>query len=1050
MKNLQKKYTYLFLPILLLYNMAAFADNDWENQKVIGENKEPAHCTLTVYPDEASSLTGEKTASPYFKSLNGQWKFHWVNKPADRPKQFFQSDFDDSCWDEIAVPGNWQLQGYGIPIYLNIPYPFKKNPPYIQNDYNPIGSYRTKFEIPENWKNRQIFIHFDGVESAFYIWINGKKVGYSQGSRTPAEFNITEYVNREKITLAVEVYRWSDGSYLECQDFWRLSGIFRDVYLFSTPKVHVRDFEINADLDDQYHDGILKLTARIRNYSEKSVNDHILEVKLLNTEGKDAGPNPILTKNIDEISSGEEISIMLQKDIPRPDQWSAESPYLYTLLLTLKDEEGRIIEVESSRIGFRNVKIQDGQLLINGIPVLLKGVNRHEHDPLTGHYLSEESMVNDIKIMKQHNINAVRTSHYPNTPRWYELCDQFGIYLIDEANIESHGMGYHPDVTLGNNPEWKDAHLDRIIRMVERDKNHPSVIIWSMGNEAGDGCNFEAASAWIHERDPSRPVHYERALNRAHVDIYSPMYTHIKGLREYVSSPQKRPLILCEYAHAMGNSVGNLQDYWDVIESEKQLQGGFIWDWVDQGIHKTTSDGREFFAYGGDYGDNFNDGNFLINGLVQPDRRPNPSLYEVKKVYQYITVEEIDPLNGKFRIRNKYDFISLDFLDISWELAADGVVIQSGEISPIDLLPRKTQEITVPFSKTGIILEKEYLLKINFSISKDLSWANKGYVLAWDQFELNFEKPLPSKTDFSKMPPLKLEETNEEITITGNNFTIKVGKLSGVIQSFMIGEKEVLTKPLIPNYWRVPIDNDIGNGMPIRQSVWRLAGKDRIVDKVDIAQPESFMVSIEIQTLLPAGRSKQKLKYTIYGSGDVIIENSFTPGMTLSNLPRFGMQVEIDGEYDKMTWYGRGPHESYIDRKTGAAIGRYSGSVEDQIHPYIRPQECGNKTDVRWATLTNKEGSGILVLGMPSLNISAWPFTMEDLERAKHTFELRKRKNLTVNIDYKQMGLGGDNSWGARPHPEYTLPVQNYSYVFRLSPLSGEEESLELLLKRIF
>ncbi|MCJ7580135.1 MAG: beta-galactosidase, partial [Candidatus Aminicenantes bacterium] len=528
------------------------------------------------------------------------------------------------------VPSNWQMEGYGIPIYLNHPYPFKKNPPYIQHEYNPVGSYRTEFEIPESWGNRQVFLNFDGVESAFYLWINGQKVGYSQGSRTPAEFNVTQYLKPGKNILAAEVYRWSDGSYLECQDFWRLSGIFRDVYLHSAPQVHIRDFEVITDLDENYTHSNLKVITKITNYSLSSQNVQ-LELSIRDNKGLPIGRDPFIKDTIENFPSGEGKKITIETIVQNPAKWSAESPTLYTLLLVLRDMDGNILEVESSRFGFREVAMKNGQLLVNGIPVLLKGVNRHEHDPITGHYVSEASMIQDIKLMKQFNLNAVRTSHYPNTPLWYDLCDEYGIYLIDEANIESHGMGYRPDTTLGNNPEWEDAHMERIIRMVERDKNHPSVIIWSMGNEAGDGVNFEACSAWIHERDSQRPVHYERAGQRAHVDIVSPMYMRIEGLIKYASQPQDRPLILCEYAHAMGNSVGNLQDYWDVIEREPQLQGGFIWDWVDQALARTTSDGRPFFAYGGDFGDNFNDGNFLCNGLIQPDRTPNPHFYEVKK-----------------------------------------------------------------------------------------------------------------------------------------------------------------------------------------------------------------------------------------------------------------------------------------------------------------------------------------------------------------------------------------------------------------------------------
>ncbi len=1031
---------FLFIFVCLISFLQAEDTFDWENPKIFGINKEIAHNMPMVYPDMASALKNSRSSSPFFQSLNGSWKFHWVNKPEDRPKEFYKPEYNVEHWDEIKVPSNWQMEGYGIPIYLNSPYPFKKNPPYIQHNYNPVGSYRTEFEIPENWDNRQVFIHFDGVESAFYLWINGQKVGYSQGSRTPAEFNVTQYLKPGKNILAAEVYRWSDGSYLECQDFWRLSGIFRDVYMYSAPSVHIRDFEIITDLDESYTNANLKVIAKLTNYSNLKQNVQI-EFSVLDKRGQPLGRDPFIKDTIENFLSGDGKKITIETNVQNPAKWSAESPTLYTLLIVLKDIDGKILEVESNRFGFREVEMKNGQLLVNGKAVLLKGVNRHEHDPITGHYVTKESMLKDIQLMKQFNINAVRTSHYPDTPLWYDLCDEYGIYLIDEANIESHGMGYRPNTTLGNNPEWEDAHLDRIIRMVERDKNHPSIIIWSMGNEAGDGVNFEACSKWIHERDSQRPVHYERAGRRAHVDIVSPMYMRIEGLVKYAGQPQDRPLILCEYAHAMGNSVGNLQDYWDVIEREPQLQGGFIWDWVDQALARTTSDGRSFFAYGGDFGDNFNDGNFLCNGLVQPDRRPNPHFFEVKKVYSYVSVEPVDLSVGKVLVRNKYDFISLDFLDIAWEMTENGEVIQNGSLPKMTLSPKQTQEIRIPFKKPQLKPGAEYFIKVLFKLSEETLWADKGYLLAWDQFNLPFSTPPVSKLDVKNMPDLAVEESTEACIVTGDKFQLTIDKENGSIESFKFEGKELVTRPLAPNFWRAPTDNDNGNRMPERQSVWKTAGPGRVVTSVDVQQLNLKTVRIQVNCLLPAGKSDLCIIYTIFGSGEIVVENSFKPGMELPNLPRFGMQIGIPGEYSTITWYGRGPHESYWDRKTGAAVGLYSGSVEEQIHPYIRPQEVGNKTDVRWVTLTNEDGVGLLVTGLPLLSVSAWPFSMSDLERAEHTFELIPRNLVTLNIDFKQMGVGGDNSWGARPHPEYTLPAQPYTYSFRITPLSGDNNS---------
>jgi beta-galactosidase len=1020
---------------------------DWENPEMFGRNREPAHCTLMPYPDTRTAMIGERKTSPFHKSLNGNWKFKWVRKPADRPKDFYKLDYDVSGWKDIPVPSNWQMHGYGIPIYLNIPYPFPPNPPYIPHDYNPVGSYRTEFTIPADWKDREVFLHFDGVQSAFYLWINGTEVGYSQGSMTPAEFNVTKYLCKGKNVLAAEVYRWCDGSYLEDQDTWRLSGIYRDVYLFSTPKVHLWDFFVRCDLDEQYRDATLKVTASLRNYGNQAVGMHSIRVTVLDVNGKAVGEE--MGGISTEIAPGAESTFEMLAEISNPLKWTAETPNLYTVLLTLKDTANKITEVERCNFGFRKVELKDGQLLINGVPILLKGVNRHEHDPDYGRAIPLSRMIQDIKLLKQNNINAVRTSHYPDDPKWYELCDKFGIYLIDEANIESHGIGYRPDKTLANKPKWKKAHMDRTIRMVERDKNHPSVIIWSLGNEAGDGANFKATSAWVHKRDSSRLVQYQLAGQKAHTDIICPMYSPIEQIVEYARVKQSRPLIMCEYAHAMGNSVGNLQDYWDAIEKYKHLQGGFIWDWADQGLRKTTTDGQQFWAYGGDFGDIPNDDNFCCNGIVQPDRKPNPSLYEVKKVYQYIKVEPIDLVNGKIRIHNNYDFINLDFVDIRWELAEDGLLLQQGKLPKISLAPKKSREVIVPFKKPELKQGAEYFLKIVFTLAQDTIWAGQGRVVAWDQLKIDFDVPPAARADVAAMPKLELKQSTDSIKVLSRDFALTVGRKSGAIESFIFEGNELIASALIPNFWRAPTDNDRGNKMPNRLGIWRRAGQDRTVRTVTAEQSRPQVVCITTEASLPAGGCKHRNVYTIYGSGDVIVESSIEPGnLSLPNLPRFGMQMEIPHEFHTMTWYGRGPHETYWDRKTAAAIGIYSGPVEEQIHQYVRPQENGNKTDVRWVALTSKEAKGLMAVGMPLLSVSAWPYTMQDLENARHIHEPKRRGNITVNLDYKQMGVGGDNSWGARPHPEYTLPAGAYSYMFCLRPYTATMGNIETVARR--
>jgi len=1029
---------------------------DWENEQVIGINKEPGHCTLIPYADVRSALAGDREGSPFYKSLDGKWRFNWEEKPGDRPLDFYMVDYNDAAWKEIPVPANWQMHGYGRPIYLNMRHPFPANPPYIPHDYNPVGSYRRTFTIPEGWDGREVFIHFDGVKSAFYLWVNGARVGYSEGSMTPAEFNITEYLVPGENVLAVEVYRWSDGSYLEDQDMWRLSGIYRSVYLFSTPEVHIRDFQVRCDLDEQYKDGILQIRPKVVSRTDEDLKGWMVQAQLYDGErpvfGQPLGRDvPGIINERYPQRDNVKFALMEGK-VEAPRQWSAEFPNLYTLVLTLKNAKGDVVETESCRVGFRKVEIKGGELLVNGRAVKLFGVNRHEHDPDHGRAVPVSRMIQDIKLLKQNNINAVRTSHYPDSPVWYELCDQYGIYLIDEANLESHALRG----LLSNSPTWHGAFVERAVRMVERDKNHPSVIFWSLGNETGCGPNHAAMSAWIKEYDPTRPIHYEGAAGSPkdywYVDMISRMYARIPEIVRLAADPvDVRPMVLCEYSHAMGNSCGNLKEYWDAIRSHKRLMGGFIWDWADQGLRKVSADGKEFWAYGGDYGDKPNDGNFCCNGLVQPDRKPNPSLHEVRKVYQRIWVEPVDLLAGKIRISNEYDFTELGSFDGSWELTVDGKVREKGELPKLSVGPDQAREITIPFKKSELNAGSEYWLKVSFALTEDTPWAAKGHVVAWDQFQIPFEVPQPEPIDVSKMVPVKLRESAEAVTVSTKTVEVRVGKASGSLESFKFAGKELMAGPLVPNFWRPPTDNDNGNRMPRRLGAWREAGPKRKVLGVKPEQVKPQVVRITAEATLPVGESsKYTTTYTVYGSGDVIVESTIEPaGEGLTNLPRFGMQMAVPRELNMMTWLGRGPHESYWDRKTGAAVGLYYGSVAEQMHLYVRPQETGNKTDVRWMTLTNGFGVGLLAVGMPVLSASAWPVTMEDLQTAKHIHDLARRNTITVNLDYKQMGVGGDDSWGARTHPEYTLPPKRYSYRFLLRPYTPGMGKIHAVVNRV-
>jgi len=1029
---------------------------DWENAEVVGINKEPGHCTLIPYADIETALKDDRKNSKFYRSLNGNWKFNWVDKPADRPIDFYRPDYDVSTWKLIPVPSNWQMHGYGVPIYLNVPYPFPPNPPHIPHDYNPVGSYRRQFTKPDDWENRRIFVHFDGVKSAFYLWINGKKVGYSQDSMTPAEFDITPYIKSGENTIAVEVYRWSDGSYLEDQDMWRLSGIYRNVYMFATPQVHIRDFFVRTDLDENYEDANLQIRPRISNYNNQNIEGWTVEAQLY-----DPNEKPVLTELLvrtvssvinEKYPQRDNVKFaLLESKISNPKKWSAEFPNLYTLVLSLNDAEGNTIEAESCKIGFREVEIKEGQLFINGRSIKLFGVNRHEHDPDHGRAIPVGRMIQDIKLLKQSNINAVRTSHYPDDPAWYDLCDEYGIYLIDEVNLESHGLkGYFSNV-----PSWHNAFMERAIRMVERDKNHPSVIFWSLGNESGSGPNHAAMSGWIKDYDPTRPIHYEGAAGEPHdypyVDMISRMYARIPEIiRLATDSNDNRPMVLCEYAHAMGNSVGNLKEYWDAIRTHKRLIGGFIWDWADQGLRKKDPNGIEFWAYGGDYGDDPNDGNFCCNGLVQPNRKPNPSLYEVKKIYQRIHVLPVDVLAGKFHIYNEYDFLNLNFTDIKCELTADGRVIQRGKLPKLALSPGAKRELQLNFKKPDFKPGTEYWMKISFSLAEDAPWARRGHIVAWDQFKIPFDVPEATVIDPNTMPLLTLNETPENITVTGDEFELIFGTESGALESFIYNEKQLMASALVPNFWRVPIDNDVGNKMPERLGIWRNAGPDRIVNTVKANQLKPQIIRITTEADIPVGtKSKFKNIYTVYGNGDIIIDSNFVPlGNGLPLLPRFGLQMAVPSEFNKLTWFGRGPQENYWDRKTGAAIGLYAGNVNKLIHRYVRPQENGNRSDVRWMALTDPNGTGIVAVGMPTIDISAWPFTMQQLEQAKHIHEPPQGESITVNLDYKQMGVGGDDSWGARTHPEYTLPPRPYHYRFRLMPYDKQRGNILNLTRR--
>ncbi len=1052
------------------YEGVAFTEKeprDWENPELFNLNREAPHATMISFSDEMSALEADKSASPNYLSLDGTWKFNWVKSPDQRPFWFFKDDYDIRDWKEIEVPSNWQMKGYDIPLYVNIGYPFKNNPPYIHHEWNPVGSYKRTFKIPSGWNGKEVFLQFGAVSSAFYVWVNEQLVGYSEDSKVPAEFNITKYLKKGNNSLSVEVYRWSDGSYLEDQDFWRLSGIQRTVFLQARPKTYINDFFAVGDLENNYTDGLLKLDVSLKNESNSSDNFSV-EASLFENDQK------IYSESKDVNLTENNASLNFTKQIPDVRRWSAETPDLYTVVLNLKDKSGNLLESVSSKIGFRKVEIVNSQLLVNGVAIRIKGTNMHEHNEVTGHVVDEATILKDIRVMKSNNINAVRTSHYPQQELWYEMCDKYGLYLVDEADIESHGIGYDKDVTLADKPEWAGAHLDRMQRMVERDKNHPSVIIWSLGNEAGDGHNFLSNYKWAKGRDLTRPVQYERAEKSTntperHTDIVCPMYARINQIEAYARDPKSdRPLIMCEYAHAMGNSTGNLQDYWNIIEKYPKLQGAFVWDWVDQGLLQTDKDGAKYWTYGGDYGEEGmpSDGNFCINGLTWPDRTGKPGLNEVKKVYQYVGFEPVNLETGSIRIKNKYDFTDLSQFSFDWDVVSDGVAVKSGKLSFAGLKPHSDTLVSIPVS--GIIPEPgtEYFLNIRVSRSDEWNYVPEDHVYASAQFKLPFEgKPVTASRN--ELAVLQTTTSGKKYEVSGSDMKIVFDLEAGRMESFNYKGKELLTKGPEPDFWRPPTDNDYGYGMDQLLGVWKKAGEKSAVKKVGIAQPEIGKVVLTFGYDIP-GNSGEKIAgyvttYTIYGSADVVIKNQFSKvSDKVPEIPRMGMQLQIPEEYMNLKWFGRGPHENYVDRKTSADVGLYESTVDDQYVPYIRPQENGYKTDTRWLTLTDEFGSGLLVSGNPQICFAALKNIHDDFESpgklsqyrkdAKsantHTRDVKPRDLVNLNVDLGQMGVGGDDSWGAQIHPEYRLSGKSYEYSFRIRPIGKDDDVLKLAKER--
>ena len=1041
-----KNLCLLFLVVLMYSSVFSQDVKEWEDPTVFNINRSDPHASFFPFESERLAWDNNKNESAYFKSLNGIWKFNIATNPEGRPVDFYKTNYDVNSWADIKVPANWERQGFDTAIYVNTTYPFwmivneKPNPPHIPSGYNPVGSYRRNFTIPENWDGRQISIHFGAVKSAFYIWVNGKKVGYSEGSKTPAEFDLTEFVNTGENTLALEVYRWSTGSYLECQDFWRISGIERDVYLQATPKVHVRDFFVHAGLDENYEDGIFSLEVEVENYTGANAGDYTVAASVLTLDKNQK------VLDLSETSTVGENTAMFQfsANVDNPKKWSAEQPNLYKLLIVLRDADGNTVESLSQNIGFRTAEIKNGQFMVNGKAIYVKGVNRHEHDPDEGHVVSREMMLKDIQLMKEFNINTVRTCHYPNDPEFYELCDLYGLYVIDEANIESHGMGYGEE-SLAKHAEWGPMHLDRTRRMVERDKNHACIVTWSLGNEAGDGINFVADYKWIKERDNSRPVQYERAGLTDHTDIFCPMYMSVEGIINYAKENPDRPLIQCEYAHAMGNSCGGLQDYWDAIEMYPALQGGCIWDWVDQGLREVDENGRMYYAYGGDYGTNKpSDNSFCMNGLVNPDRLPNPQLWETKKVYQNIAIRADDLTTGKFTISNKYFFTNLNEFSLLWTVkSAEGIVAQ-GRISDLNVEPlgEKPFSISLP-ELPELKAAQSYVLKFSLVTKNRKGLVKAGHEQAWEEFLL------PIKSDayvsVENKGEIIVQQNEAEYVVWGEDYQLKIGAESGIISSYIFNGKEMMKQGPRLNFFRPPTENDIRDRNGYR--IWERAGLDRLeqtAQKPELKnQADGSLVLIFPVTLKSASSEfSAVMQYHIFGDGTFNISSEVNLPSSIAAVAKVGLQMKMKRSYNEVSWYGLGGVSTYPDRKSGGKFDFYSTTAEELYdHNIVIPQDNCNQSGVRWASVSNVEGIGFLMSGKKEMNFSAYPYDDAEITKARHLNELDEADFVTVNFDALVTGLG-TATCGPGILPQYVATSGIYRFDVTYCPVQFQQKSI--------
>ena len=1028
---------HLFLGALCLSALSVSGQTfkEWQNPEINQVNRLPMHSNFFAYDTMDEAMQNEKQESDNFMTLNGKWKFFWVENADQRPTDFFRLDYNDKGWDNLNVPAVWELNGYGDPIYVNVGYAwrnqYRNNPPVVPTEKNHVGSYRKEIFVPADWKGKDIIAHFGSVTSNMYLWVNGKFVGYSEDSKLEAEFDLTKYLQPGKKNLiAFQVFRWCDGTYLEDQDFFRYSGVGRDCYLYTRNKNRIEDIHITPNLDKEYVNGTLDVELKLK-------GNNTVSLQLFDADGAEVARKEVKGSSLVKTSI----------ELESPHKWTAETPYLYTLCASVT-KGSQITEVVPVKVGFRKVEIKNAQVLVNGQPVLFKGANRHEMDPDGGYVVSRERMLQDIQIMKRFNINAVRTCHYPDDSYWYELCDKYGIYMVAEANVESHGMGYG-ETTLAKVDSYAKAHMERNERNVQRNFNHPSIIFWSLGNEAGYGPNFEKAYDWIKAEDPSRPVQYERADINGKTDIFCPMYYPYKSCEQYSTNDKyQKPLIQCEYAHAMGNSQGGFKEYWDLIRKYPKYQGGFIWDFVDQSCRWTGKDGKMIYAYGGDFNRfDASDNNFCDNGLISPDRVPNPHMYEVGYYYQNIWTKLVDSAEGEIQVYNENFFRDLSAYRMEWELLKDGKSVRTGVIEKLNVAPQHTSTVKL---ETGNLSEDgEWLLNVKYIQNNREGLIPAGHVVAKNQLLLkSYEAPQMNLSNVESVnqpvvAPILNNENSNCIEVSGGTFNIQFNRYTGYMDSYTVNGTQMIKEGacLTPNFWRAPTDNDYGAGLQNRYSVWKnpyiklLSLRPEVKDNQVIVYADYEIKQVS---------AKLSLTYTINNVGAVKVTQSMKTDKSakVSDMFRFGMQLVMPKSFEYISYYGRGPVENYSDRNNCTDLGVYNQTVTEQFYAYIRPQENGNKTDIRWWKQYNSEGKGLMFVAEAPFSASALHYTIESLDDGvqkdqRHSNEVEPSDLTNVLIDKVQQGLACVNSWGAIPEPQYRVPYADYEFTFIMYPIEN-------------